>query len=344
MPINPELTTPKANFFAYDNTDWYRRFLLRLRYSLDTRAYENFANVVAGILNNELKFAPVRLPDDAGTAQTDGKIIRRDGLVSLGQLVTPGDIATIRSYLAKHTVHDGWERVPGRYPIEAVPERVHVAHFDNDILVDCPHLIYLASHPRIIARVSEYLGTPPTIHYFALWWSLANRPEPEDAQLFHIDRHCYRFVKLFVYLTDVDMETGPHCYIRGSADVNIIHNKMRELAQSDPAAHQRFKAMLGAQRKSDSDVMDFFGPDKLVYVTGNAGDTFLVNTAGYHKAYLPKARNRLAFQVLYTMLPTIKDPVKPINVPNFLETYRSYYGNCFSDDHLMYMNRLVIRQ
>lgn len=335
--------TPKTEFFAYDNIDWYRRLLLRLRYSIDMRAYESFAQIIAGILNNELKLPALALPGDEGAALNDAASIRRDGYVATGPLLDATAAAEVRAYLDRQKVHDGWERVPGEFPVEAAPERVHVAHFDNRVLVDCPQLIYLASHPRVIARVSQFLGTTPTIHYFSLWWSLAGRAHPEDAQLFHIDRHCYRFVKLFVYLTDVDTESGPHCFVRGSNDVSSIRQRMTTIAQTDPASAKRFQTMLQSQRKDDRDVEAFFGADKLTYITGQSGDSFIVNTAGYHKGYLPKSRNRLVFQALYTMLPTIKDPVAPLVVPDFLANYRRLHGNLFSDDHLMYMNRLVIR-
>jgi hypothetical protein len=334
--------TAKADFFAYDNIDWYRRLLLRLRYSLDFQSYDAFAKIVAGILNNELQLPAVEVPGDGEAAKADVAAIRRDGYTPVGTLLDPAAVGEVRAYLARQQVHDGWERVPGEFPIEAVPERVHVAHFDNKVLAACPQLIYLASHPRVIARMTQFLGTTPTIHYFALWWSLAGRPHPEDAQLYHIDRHCYRFAKLFVYLTDVDMESGPHCFVRGSNDVNVIQTKLKKIAETDPASLKRFQAMLQAQRKDDRDVEDFFGADNVTYITGGAGDCFLINTGGYHKGYLPKSRNRLVFQALYTMLPTIKDPVAPIAVPGFLENYRRLYGNVFSDDHLMYMNRLVV--
>lgn len=334
--------TPKADFFAYDNIDWYRRLLLRMRYSLGFQAYDGFAKLVAGILNNELQFPRVILPGDGDAALADAASIRRDGYASIAPLLDPAGVEAVRDHLGRHKVHDGWERVAGEYTVDEAPDRIHVAHFNSSALIDCPYLIYLASHPRVIARVSEFLGTTPTIHYFALWWSLAGREKAEDAELFHIDRHCYRFVKLFIYLTDVDMDAGPHCYVRGSNDINAIHARLKNIAETDPNSLKRFQTMIQTQRKSDRDVEDFFGAANTTYMTGNAGDSFIVNTGGYHKGLLPKSRNRLVFQALYTMLPTIKDPVAPLSVPDFTNNYRRLYGNVFSEDHLMYMNRLVI--
>ena len=38
----------------------------------------------------------------------------------------------------------------------------------------------------------------------------------EAAQLFHFDMDRIRFLKVFIYLTDVGTENGPHVYVRGS--------------------------------------------------------------------------------------------------------------------------------
>ena len=101
--------------------------------------------------------------------------------------------------------------------------------------------------------------------------------------------------------------------------------------------------MLLAQRKDDRDVVDFFGGENLIYLTGEPGEAFLVNTAGVHKGSPPRNRDRLVFETLYTMLPTIKNPVDPIYHPPFWRDHQARYGRSMSFDYLAYVNRLVFQ-
>lgn len=107
-------------------------------------------------------------------------------------------------------------------------------------------------------------------------------------------------------------------------------------------ARDRIVGMMSTPRKADEDVAEFYGAENITYLTGNAGDAMLVNTDGLHKGHLPKSRNRLIFQVLYTQLPTIKDPMRPAHRPNFIQEWQERYGEILSEDQLRYMNRLVL--
>jgi len=333
----------KTDLFAYENLDWYRLFLLRLRYRLPLDSYEGFANIVSSVLNEELRFHAVNAGAENAVCLQLATQIRRDGLAPLGSLLTRTEVDEVVRYLSQHQVYDGWSRVKGDFPLGQVPKEISVGHIHVNVLPSCPHLVYLANHPRVLSCVSQFLGTTPTLQYFSLWWSFADRAEPRDAQLFHIDRHCYRFVKLFIFLTDVDMDSGPHVYAQGSADRSKLHERFEALTKNDPVAKERFNQMMQMQRKKDEDVTDFFGADNIKYVTGAAGSSFLINTAGIHKGLPPKSTNRLIFQALYTMLPTIKDPIESIEMPDFVASYKRRFGEIMPADQLRYINRLVIR-
>lgn len=334
--------SPQAELFDYDNPDWYKNFLLHMRYSINMQAYENFAGIVSGFLNKSLQFPPLAQTDGDDRLTSDIDQLKTQGFCRVGQLLDADQVAETRQYIDAQKIHDGWDRVPGEHDVAACPQDISVGHFQRNVMFEVPHLPHVASDPRVLARVAGFLQAPPTIQYFALWWSLAGRPAPKDAQLFHIDRHCYRFLKLFVYLTDVEMDAGPHVYVRESGYFNETMQRLGRLQREQPENAERFGKMINSQRKDDGDVADFFGSEKITYMTGRAGEAFLVNTAGFHKGLLPTNTDRLVFQALYTMLPTIKDVVEPFTLPAFHDAHQQRFSGTVPEPYARYANRLVI--
>ena len=348
MTVSRTPDRPYASFSNYDNINWYRAFLLDLRYSITPDAYPTFAKMVAKALHRRHKFDPTPSHDPEG-AEKGAAELDELGYTRLPQLLSPEEITEIRTYLEGQKVFNQWavhsgeaaDRENGDYLIGDVPEHVNAAEYPQKVMVSCPGLFKIANHPYVISMVEKYLGTTPTIQALQAWWSMPDRSEAQHAQLFHTDRHCYKFCKFFIYLTDVDSDTGPHVFVERSFDIPAIRKRLH--AVNDPEAQSRFQKMLGAQRKADEDVADFFGSETLVNFEGPAGDMFIVNTAGIHKGMLPRHGRRLVFQVLYTMLPTIKDENPNIEYPGFVDDARSWFGDTYTEDKLLYMNRLMIR-
>lgn len=71
----------------------------------------------------------------------------------------------------------------------------------------------IANDLAVLSIVQDYLGATPTISIL-ICWSIPKDGVAKDAQLFHRDVSDYKFVKLFIYLTDVVEESGPHLYIK----------------------------------------------------------------------------------------------------------------------------------
>ena len=79
-------------------------------------------------------------------------------------------------------------------------------------------------------------------------------------------------------------------------------------------------------------------------IDGRAGDAFLVDTAAIHKGLLPKSTDRLVFQVLYSLLPTIKNEVSPVTVTGAYRRYRDSTGDkAVSESFWRYSTRLILR-
>lgn len=139
----------------------------------------------------------------------------------------------------------------------------------------------LVADPSLLAVAGEYLGAAPIQDLVAMWWStpVGGQPSSAAAQQYHFDLDRVRFVKVFVFLTDVDDRTGPHVFVRGS--------------------HQHKPARLRRDgRHADAEVAAAF-PGEERRIAGPRGTVFLADTLGLHKGSALQQGHRLVFQTEY---------------------------------------------
>jgi len=169
-----------------------------------------------------------------------------------------------------------------------------------------PAIQTLIADPALIAIVETYLGIMPIIGGINVWWSAryGNAPGSDAAQLFHFDFDAPpAWLKLFVYLTDVEADTGPHVYVRGSHKNGL-------------AAAKAFRAR-GYERIDDEEIIAAFGKDALVEIVGKRGTVFVADTRGFHKGKFPTAGDRLLTQLIYCA-PFFSDHAGAIPMPENL--------------------------
>ncbi|MEL7499155.1 MAG: phytanoyl-CoA dioxygenase family protein [Planctomycetota bacterium] len=140
----------------------------------------------------------------------------------------------------------------------------------------------LATDPYFFSIAQAYLGFNPVQDLLSMWWSAPGDSalQSRAAQLYHFDMDRFKFVKFFVYLTDVDANNGPHCYVRGS--------------------HVRKPAtLLRDERISDEEILQHYPSQDLVELTGPVGTMLAVDTRGFHKGKPLVERDRLIFQIQF---------------------------------------------
>jgi hypothetical protein len=76
----------------------------------------------------------------------------------------------------------------------------------------------IAHHHQIIEVVKAYLGVEPVFHCSVIYWSFprfdsCGNPYPLYHQRFHYDVGDFRSLNVFIYLTNTDMDCGPHVVI-----------------------------------------------------------------------------------------------------------------------------------
>ncbi|AIQ95314.1 hypothetical protein [Prochlorococcus sp. MIT 0604] len=135
---------------------------------------------------------------------------------------------------------------------------------------------------QILEIAKAYLGVEPKIENCVIWISLPTDKDTSGENLYgyHYDIDDYKFLKLFVYLNDVDENSGPHSYIKKSLNDKSIYKSIRRRL-SYKNVHKRY-------------------PNKEEVLTGKKGTGFFEDTYGYHKGTLPK-KYRVILQCQYTI-------------------------------------------
>ena len=112
-----------------------------------------------------------------------------------------------------------------------------------------------------------------------------DRPEMTNVQYFHRDTDDFRFLTLFIYLTDVGLDGGPHQVIPGSHTLEGMRELVRKASWWPRFDVERsFVDDMGEDFSRD--VERLLG-DTAASLTGKAGEMALVNTVALHRGLVP---------------------------------------------------------
>lgn len=159
-------------------------------------------------------------------------------------------------------------------------------HFEEKPLLQKSVFQQFIADPIIHTITNNYFGIPPKFCMLKLWWNTdfqLNTPN-DMSNLFHVHLSYIKWLKFFVYLTDVTPENGKHTYIRGS---HKRDQEGRELRNR------------GLAPISDEDVFSNYKKENIIDVVGPRGTVFIEDTRGLHKSDHPKGHHRLIMELLY---------------------------------------------
>jgi hypothetical protein len=234
--------------------------------------------------------------------------LRGSGYAPLGNLLEAAQCDDIRSWLEDKLLTDRDRERPGFTLAQRAPE-VRVADYHLRDVIACPHILALANSQALLGLAARYMACRPTISALGLRWSFPVPGADSVLQAFHRDSEDWRYLKVLVYLTDVDDAAGPHVYLHGS---HLTQAPMR----------LRFY--------SDSEISSAHSADKLLTAMGTRGFCFAVDTAGIHKGTAPASQPRLMLQIQYSLLPSYAYRYAP----------ERYLGPLPLD---RYINRLIVQ-
>lgn len=150
----------------------------------------------------------------------------------------------------------------------------------------CQPVRDIAHDPKLLEVVKGFFGAEPVLYSSSLYWTW---PPQSDEQLqqalilkskFHYDVGDFKTLIVFIYLTDVDENSGPHVVIRGS------HRQKTPLRLLSRYLHDR---------KAQAE----FG-DQIKVITGQRGTGFFEDLTCYHK-HAVGSKARLMLTICYLL-------------------------------------------
>lgn len=140
-----------------------------------------------------------------------------------------------------------------------------------------------------------YIDSRPIMTSISLWLDPVY-DKKYDAHVYHYDNDGPAFLKFFIYLSDVDLDSGAHTYIETS------HGTQK------PAHLSR------SRRYDKKELTDYYGEEKEIVFGAPAGTIIAEDTSGFHKGTTPKKSHRLLFQIQYALFDI---PNKEERLPGF---------------------------
>lgn len=203
----------------------------------------------------------------------------KDGYLVIHEFLSEDRVENLKSKLLNFKVYNPWNKDVGFFDSLNPPRGTHIGSYQKKDIMSINEINDIVNSPLLNSYLAKYLGSNFKCTNVAAWWTFGNNNEPEEAELFHRDLDNILWLKVFIYLTDVDIYSGPHAYIKGS--------------------HRSFKR-LTFKRFSDTEANNIFG--KTIYHTGNKGTLIIEDTFGLHKGqHITENCNRLILQLQYSI-------------------------------------------
>ena len=240
----------------------------------------------------DLGTGPSAFIDEANTRAHIDRL-GRDGCTVLDRKLPQEKIDAIIRYSERIGCYDMYRSKTETIDPKNAPEVTHVGNYRREDLVKSGLILDIVNDPGILRVAQEFLGARPTISDVSMWWSFGGRKQARHAQLFHRDIDDWKFCKLFIYLTDVTADSGPHTYVKTSSN--------------SPAFRK-------PGRYSDEQIEARFGKENVLRFIDTKGAAFMVDTYGFHKGTLPKSGDRLLLQAQYSLDPIGLEEYRPIKL------------------------------
>ena len=166
---------------------------------------------------------------------------------------------------------------------------------------------------RMLDVANAYLGLWSKLEYVDVWYSIPQEvsSERKASQRWHRDYNDRHLLKAFLYLVDVDEDTGPFEYVAGSARGGPYAEDWpwRPLSESYPPQDEL------AQRIPAEAIKTFTAPK---------GTVIFCNTSGFHRGGFATARPRVLATVTYSSPASLASLTErnysiPLGTPNGLD-------------------------
>jgi hypothetical protein len=159
--------------------------------------------------------------------------------------------------------------------------------------INCEAVDRICRNAKLVEITREYLGAEPILWLTLLKWSFPfsdNRagfypttyrnPTEYDIHNFHYDFLDFKSLTLFVYLTDIDSDSGAHMVIEATHNNKRLKD-IKNLTLDEEVAQEKFGA-------------------RIKVILGKKGTAFFEETTAYHRVGVCKSR-RLILSIDYVL-------------------------------------------
>jgi ectoine hydroxylase-related dioxygenase (phytanoyl-CoA dioxygenase family) len=228
--------------------------------------------------------------ETAGRLRAAAAEVERDGCAVIPGVFSPAALDGVRAELDA-AVAAGAVKAASRTPLTpeaaeafrqlaargeaALAEREPMVYV-RDPMVTCPAAVPIVFSDAILDVTAAYYGRPAAVIGPRMVESFAN-DLPTGASTvhhFHLDYRTGKYLKLFIYLLDVDESGGPFCFVAGS-----------HLRKPDGWREH-------AWEWSRDEIERFYGADAIRVLTARQGDLIVADTRGFHRALKARSRHR----------------------------------------------------
>ncbi|MFN6083724.1 MAG: phytanoyl-CoA dioxygenase family protein, partial [Fluviicola sp.] len=165
------------------------------------------------------------------------------------------------------------------------PEKIDSPRYQFDVedVVQNETVRSIIFDQGFLSIASKYLKCSPILDIVTMWWSKPANDlgKSQAAQMYHFDMDRIKFLKFFFYVTDVDTQTGPHCYIENS------HKRLDRAVRKD-------------RRLTDEELLAHYPKTAFKEFNGKKGTILAVDTRGLHKGKALETGERLLFQIQFS--------------------------------------------
>jgi hypothetical protein len=253
-----------------------------------------------------------------GANNTALKKLYDDGMVLFpGQILPSATVANLKNEL--ESMHCYTKLDANNKPLKKV--------YEHKDLIASPAFMSLALRDDVLQLAEDYFHCQPKIAYVAAWTVYADSEKDVGEMIFHMDHHGHKFLKLFYYLSDVEVGGGHHEFVQGSHEGPRHRKDLVEMKTLDPDLYKdlMIKKRLKGQFKLDNSMIVRFFKNRVLKVSGAKGMSFIEDTYGLHRGTpIKNDIPRTIFQVLYVPEVLEKDQMEKVDVdPHFVSLFRS---------------------
>lgn len=156
-----------------------------------------------------------------------------------------------------------------------------MVNLDSQWVANQPLVLQLSTCPSVLRVAGEYLWATPVLNHLESWFSFpVEQISAGSAKNWHWDCDGIRWLKVFVYLTDVGLATGPHGFVSGSHRKWLVNDK--------------------STRVSDEAIQASY-PEDIKVFTAPKGTVIFEDTRGFHRGYPLESGYRLVLQIQFNV-------------------------------------------